>query len=157
MTCICDKLNIVKNTNDNIFNIDNLLKEKGYKVTQARIAILNLFLKSKFPLSALDIYKEIIKNNKIKKINEVTIYRTLSSLEKSEILKKINLRRDSVYFELNNDHHHHIICTSCGLLEDFKENKDIEKLLENIIEKSTKFKKVKEHSLELFGICKVCN
>jgi Fur family transcriptional regulator, ferric uptake regulator len=143
--------------NTNLINIESLLKDNGYKITKARIAVLNIMFNNKLPLNALDIYKKLLKNKISTKINEVTIYRTLSSFEKSNILKRVNLRKDSIYFELNNDHHHHIVCTNCGVIEDFEENKDIEKLLENVVIKSTKFKNIKEHSLELFGICKVCN
>ncbi len=139
-------------------DIGSILKEKGYKVTEARVSILEIFSESKLPLNAEDIYKRLLKNKKgnLKNINEATVYRTLSSFEKSEILKKIDLRKDSVYFELNNDHHHHLVCLKCGEIEDFKENKDMEKLLEKIVERSTKFKTIKEHSLELFGVCKEC-
>ncbi|MCX6754597.1 MAG: Fur family transcriptional regulator [Candidatus Nomurabacteria bacterium] len=147
----------MNNTSKNQINIDTILKDNGLKVTPARLSILNIFTKSKFPLNAFSVYSELSKDKKNKNINEATVYRTLSSLEKNDILKIVNLRKDSVYFELNNDHHHHIVCTICGTVEDFKENISIEKILSKIIEKSTKFKKIKEHSLELFGICKVCN
>ena len=81
----------------------------------------------------------------------------LSSFEKLEIIKKIDLKKDCAYFELNNDHHHHMVCTKCGEIEDFKESKEIEKILEKIVKKSSKFKNIREHSLELFGFCKSCN
>ena len=137
-------------------NKTDLLKERGHKITEARLAILDVFLNSKLPLTAFDVQRILGKNNKFKGINEATIYRTISSFEKSDIIKKIDLRRDSVYFELNDDHHHHIVCTNCGLIEDFKESGEIEKLLEKISLKTSKFKSIKEHSLELFGICKEC-
>ncbi len=138
----------------------NLLKEKGYKVTPARLAILEIFSKSKVPLSAEMAYKKL---GKSKNINEVTVYRTLGAFEGSGILKRIDLRKDSVYFELADDHHHHIVCTNCNVVEDF-ENREIEKAIEKmwrrIVDKSprfsSKFKLIKEHSLELFGLCRKC-
>ena len=45
------------------------------------------------------------------------------------------------------------ISTSCNKLEDFK-NLAIEKVLEQIINKSSNFKSIQEHSLELFGLCR---
>jgi len=129
-----------------------LLKDSCFKITSTRLAILEVFNKNDKPIDANFIYKKLKEG-----INEVTIYRTLTSFEKSGILRKVDLRKDSVYFELNNDHHHHIVCIKCGIIEDFKENKEIEKLLDQVVEKSTKFKNIKEHSLELFGFCKVCN
>ena len=133
-------------------DLELLLKEKGYKITPTRMAVLEIFLKNHKPISALYIYKKL--NGKI---NEATVYRILSSFEESSILRKVDLRKDSLFFELNDDHHHHIVCTQCGEIEDFKENKEIEKLLEKVVGESKKFKNIKEHSLELFGLCKICN
>lgn len=133
-------------------NFKKLLKDQGFKVTQIRLDILDIFSKNEKPIDANFIYKKL-KNS----VNEATVYRTLSSFEESGLLRRIDLRKDSICFELNSDHHHHMICLSCGQIEDFKESKDIEKLLEQIIGKSTKFKKITEHSLELFGFCKMCH
>ncbi len=129
-----------------------LLKDNKFKNTPSRLAILEIFAKFDKPVSADFIYKKLKGH-----INEATVFRTLLSFEKSGILRKVDLRKDSVCFELNSDHHHHMVCVKCGFIEDFKGSKDIEKLLEQIIEKSTKFKKITEHSLELFGFCKMCN
>lgn len=133
-------------------DLELLLKENGYKITPTRMAVLEIFIKNHKPISALYICQKL--NGKI---NEATVYRILSSFEKSEILKKIDLKKDCAYFELNNDHHHHIVCTKCGDIEDFKESKEIEEILEKIVKKSSRFKNIKEHSLELFGFCKSCN
>ena len=75
-------------------------------------------------------------------------------MEDSKILKRVDLRKSSSYFELNDDHHH-IVCTKCNEIEDF-ENLELEKILRRIVVKSSKFKNVNEHSLELFGLCKMC-
>jgi Fe2+ or Zn2+ uptake regulation protein len=136
----------------NLINLKKIFKDNGLKNTPTRMSIVEVFTKNDKPISANFIYKALKE-----KLDEATVYRTLSSFEKSKILRRVNLRKESVFYELNNDHHHHIICTKCGLIEDFKENKDIEKLLNQIIEKSAKFKNIKEHSLELFGFCTVCN
>lgn len=132
-----------------------VLKDKGYKATPARLAILDIFSKNKTPLNAEMIYKKTLKIKNLKKINEATIYRTLLSLEESGLLKKINLRKNSSYFELNNTHHHHIVCTKCDRIEDF-ENKELEKIIGRVVEKSSKFSNIKEHSIELFGLCRMC-
>lgn len=132
-----------------------ILKEKGHKATPARLAILDIFSTNKIPLNAEIIYKKILKLKKSRKINEATVYRTLLLLEKSGILKKVNLRKDSSYFELNDSHHHHMVCVKCDEIEDF-ENQELEKLIGRIVGKSSNFKNIKEHSLELFGLCRMC-
>ena len=151
--------------------MQDLLKNAGYKVTKARLAILEIFSKNKIPLNAEIVYKKVSAKGAApaksggqgstsggKNINEVTVYRTLASLGEAGILKRVDLRKDSVYFELAKEHHHHIVCTKCNDVEDFK-NKNLEKVLESIIRSSkfsSKFKLIKEHSLELFGLCRVC-
>ena len=133
-----------------------VLKNKGYKITPARLAILNIFDKSKLPLRAEDVHKILSKGKRQKDINEATIYRTLSSFEERKILRKIDLRKDSAYFELPKTHHHHIVCVNCNDIEDF-EIKKFEKVLRRIVENSSKFKSIKDHSLEIFGLCRMCS
>jgi Fe2+ or Zn2+ uptake regulation protein len=129
-----------------------ILKEGGLRNTSSRCMVLEVLYKFRKPVRAFDVY------NKLKnKMDEATVYRTLSSFEEVGIVRQVNLRREAVYFELNTDHHHHIVCLKCGAIEDFKESSEIEKILGRIVEKSSRFKNIREHSLELFGICKVCN
>lgn len=132
-----------------------ILKEKGYKATPARLAILEIFINSKSPLTAENVYKELKSNNKNSDINEATVYRTLSLFKKGKVLTKVDFRKESAFFELNQEHHHHITCLKCDTVEDF-ESKAIEKALGGIIRNSSKFINIKEHSLELFGLCRDC-
>ncbi len=146
--------------------MSEVLKNAGYKVTPARLGILEIFSKTKSPLDAENVYKQLKKGRvsmdgtrhdfaKSKNINEVTVYRTLTSFTESGILKRIDLRKNSVHFELAKEHHHHIVCTKCDTVEDI-ENKELEKVLGKIVNKLSKFKRIKEHSLEFFGLCVKC-
>jgi len=133
-----------------------ILKERGYKVTPARLAILDIFTKSKKPLSAEMVYKKL---DREKNINEVTVYRTLATLEKSGVLNRADLRKDSLYFELADEHHHHLVCTNCDRVEDFENleiEKEIEKIKRRVVETSSQFKNINDHSLEIFGLCQAC-
>lgn len=143
-------------------DLKNILKKNGYRVTPSRLSILGIFAHSNHgspaPRNAEYIAKKARKIGG-RHINEVTVYRTLSTFEKSGILKRVDLRKDSAYFEINdvNGHHHHIVCIKCGEIEDFKIC-DIDSLIGNIAAGSSKFKyrNIKEHSLELFGLCTQC-
>ena len=125
-----------------------LLKDAKLKVTKVRLEILGLFSDFCTPLCAEDIFKKT-------KLDLVTIYRTLTSFERNDILKKVNLQKKSVYYELTRHHHHHIICTDCGSVEEFAIC-EINKISKEALKRSAKFDAIKEHSLELFGICKSC-
>ena len=51
--------------------MQNLLKKSGYKLTPARLLILDIFSKSTVPLNAEIVYKKLTQNKKVKNINEV--------------------------------------------------------------------------------------
>jgi Fur family transcriptional regulator, ferric uptake regulator len=136
--------------------MENILKNKGMKATPARLAILKVFETASAPLDAETVCRKLEKGSRSKKINEATIYRTLSSFEKNGVLKRVDLRKDSAYFELETaDHHHHMVCIKCNDIEDF-EIKEFERSLSLIVENSSNFKIIKDHSLEIFGLCRAC-
>ena len=130
-------------------NFKNLLQNAKLKNTAPRLAVLKAFAENKYPATAQEIYK------KIKNVDLVTLYRTIASFEKTDLLKRVDLRQDAVYYELNTEHHHHLVCTNCNKIENF-ENEKVEKIIGEIFRKSDKFKNINEHSFELFGLCKVC-
>lgn len=130
----------------------SILKGVGLKVTPIRLAVLSIFSSDCKPVNA----EYILRRLKAKDVNLVTIYRTLSSFQKAGILKRINLHKDSVHYELAHHHHHHIVCTDCGAVESF-DDCDIDKVSKDILGKSSRFKTIKHHSLEFFGLCKSCS
>jgi Fur family ferric uptake transcriptional regulator len=134
---------------DKTEKIREILQSAGLKNTLSRLAILEVLSELKQPETAQDIHK------KLKKIDLVTLYRTLTTLEKSGVLRVVDVRKNAVHYELDTNHHHHIVCTDCDKIEDF-ENKEIEKVLEKIAKKSKQFSDIKNHSLELFGLCRNC-
>jgi len=132
--------------------IEGLLRDNGFKVTPPRIAILSLFSEKCNPLSAEQIFDTLSP-----KIDLVTVYRTLASFEKKNLLRRVDLHKDSAYFELNSDHHHHhIVCNDCGKIEKF-EKCVAESLATTATAHSKHFSEIKGHSLEFFGVCKSCS
>lgn len=138
----------MKNLDQTTTNLKNI----GLKTTPARRAILSIFEENHSPFSAEDVWIKI----KEKKVNLATVYRNIISLETAGILKRVDLRKPSVYYELKSlTHHHHISCSSCGIFEDisFCEEKDFVK---NVLKQSEKFLEISDHSFEFFGTCKKC-
>lgn len=133
----------------------HILKEAGLKVTPSRLAILAAFSIPCRPLNAEEISRKIGGKRGMRATNPVTVYRTLQSFSQAGILKKINLQKDSVHYELADHHHHHVVCTGCGTIEEFN-TCDIDTISRNVLKRSRKFKTIKEHSLELFGTCRSC-
>ena len=124
------------------------LHGKG-KVTEARIHVLSALSNVHKPLSIKAIAKLV------KEHNISTFYRTLETLVKIGLVKKISINSGESLYEttIDRQHHHHITCTSCGLLEDI----DICIKKPSHSEIAGKgFSSITDHSLEFFGICKTC-
>jgi Fe2+ or Zn2+ uptake regulation protein len=129
-----------------------ILKTFGLKSTPTRLEVLRVFSRDCKPINA----EYILITLRSKNLDTVTIYRTLGSFEKKGIIHKVDLRKDSAYYEYSNHHHHHhIVCVDCGYIEKF-EDCDISKISRQILSKKTKFKIIQSHSFELFGLCVKC-
>jgi len=130
-----------------------VLKSFGLKSTPTRLMVLEVFSRYCKPINA----EYVLKILKSKNLDAVTVYRTLSSFEKKGIIHKVDLRRDSVYYEYSNHrHHHHIVCVDCGYIEKFEDCR-ISEMSKELLGKNSKFKIIQSHSFELFGLCQKCS
>lgn len=144
--------NMDKKTAEESF-LGELFRTNGFRITTGRMKLLQLLSKAQKPLSVL----EISKRWKTKAPNQTTLYRTLTALAKAGIVKRVDLNTSAVHFEYTPGlpHHHHVICTDCGVIEDV-EDCSVEKLQTQIMHESKRFKSIYSHSLEFFGQCKGC-
>lgn len=126
------------------------LNDFGIKSTKGRKLILNIVENAKEPITAEDIYKQIIDE----KINLSTVYRTLSSLHELHIInKEIDKDGRALYMIVKNDHKHVLVCTKCGKKIYLKECPYTE--INKQIEEDTGFK-IEDHNIELYGLCSTC-
>lgn len=134
--------------------IENKLKDKGYKLTNQRKAIMEVFIENKDTLiSADEIYEKTIL--KFPGTNFSTVYRNLEIFLISEIIHKTNINGSSASYELIDDdvHHHLMICKDCGKTEsiDYCPFEEIRNRL-----KDQDFI-LTDHKFELYGYCKKCD
>jgi Fur family ferric uptake transcriptional regulator len=133
-----------------------LLKKKGLKITTPRLAVLEIFQKSKDRhLSAEDVYKEAM--SKDGDLGLATVYRVLTQLSEVGLLAATNFETGKTTFELNEGgHHDHLVCLSCGSVIEFNDE-EIENRQE-LIAKQHGFRLI-NHSMALYGVCSkpACN
>ena len=129
-----------------------MLRKSGYKATLPRLAILRLFKKKRDPLSAQAVIAELPNT-----IDQATVYRTIKSLKTAGVLRPVDLRHNHAHYELADiADHHHLICISCGQIEDV-EHCGIEAMESTILRTSKHFTEIKTHALEFYGVCKACD
>ncbi len=135
------------------------LREKGLKVTQQRLLVLQTLAgHSGRHMTAEDIY-ELIRAD-YPEIGLATVYRTLQLLLEMQLVDRINLDDGCVRYEIGHlfegdtkHNHHHLICRTCGSVFPFED--DLLDELEKHIEEDAGFH-VLDHELKFYGQCKEC-
>jgi Fur family ferric uptake transcriptional regulator len=127
------------------------IRKAGLKVTLPRIKILELLESSEQRhVSAEDVYRMLL--DKHEEIGLATVYRVLTQFEAAGLVTRHNFEGGHAVFELNRGNHHdHIVCVSCGRVEEFMDN-TIEKRQQEIAEE--RGFEMADHSLIIYGRCK---
>lgn len=129
-----------------------LLEHAGIKSTEARIEVLKIIKNAKKPIDSASIIEEMEK--KSPETNRVTIFRVINLFAEEGIINKCEFEEGKARYELSSlPHHHHIVCSNCGKIEDI-EGCEISEV-EAQLEKRFNFK-INSHRLEFFGHCKKC-
>jgi Fur family ferric uptake transcriptional regulator len=131
--------------------LDNL-KEKGYRLTPQRVMIVNILEESEGHISAEEIYSRL--HDRYPYTNISTVYRTLELLKELGLATQTDLGEGIVrYHSQEKGHHHHLICKSCGRVEDLPESALFP--LRDSLLKEYKFKAELRH-MAIFGYCQKC-
>lgn len=128
------------------------LRTEGHRITPIRGKILEFLSSSKSPISAPDLIYNF-KSADIN-VNKTTIYRELEFLLQKQLINEVEFGDGKKRYEMDNGHHHHLVCLNCSKVEDVNLDADLSGEQKKI-EKETGFK-IKSHSLEFFGYCKDC-
>ena len=126
---------------------------QNLKLTQERRAILRAFLEAERHVTAEELHHHVKRINR--SIGIATVYRTLNLLCECGLAEQhqfgdAHTRYEPVY---NVNHHDHLICTGCGKIIEF-ENERIEVLQEEVARKNSF--RVFKHKLEMYGRCWDC-
>ena len=132
-----------------------VLKDKGMKYTEQRAIILQILINLDDHLNAEEVHAIIKEKYPNQNIGIATIYRTLNFLEEVELISSISFGKDGKKYESNNknQHHDHLICTSCGKIVEFLDD-EIEKRQEDVALKNGF--KITDHTMQIYGICDTC-
>ena len=127
------------------------LKSSGLKATLPRIKILEVFQQSaERHLTAEDVYKTLL--NEGSDIALATVYRVLMQFEQAGILARSHFESGKSVFELNEGtHHDHLVCLTCGRVEEFFDP-EIEARQREVA--ASRGFTLQEHALSLYAVCK---
>jgi Fur family ferric uptake transcriptional regulator len=134
-----------------IDSIHKNIQTRGGRLTKTRKEIVQILFESACLLSSADILIKL-KKREIRP-NRSTMYRELVFLSQNNIVVK-NTIAGVDYFEIPKDHHHHLVCISCGAIQRVDMGNHLEKE-EKQLAKENNFKII-NHSLEFYGYCRNC-
>jgi Fur family ferric uptake transcriptional regulator len=133
-------------------NIEEL-KSTGLKATLPRLKILEIFQNGgQRHMTAEDVFRVLLNDHS--DIGLATVYRVLMQFEQAGILERSHFESGKAVYELNEGtHHDHLICTSCGKVEEFYDA-EIERRQQ--VTAKSKGWMLQDHAMSLYGLCAGC-
>jgi Fur family ferric uptake transcriptional regulator len=138
--------------------LHHLLARLGHRLTGPRRAILEAISASDSPITVEEIHTRVAG----KRVNRVTVYRTIHLLEASGLLRAVNTTRGGLRYELGEQftgHHAHLVCQRCGRVEELAGcpvPDDALARLSRRVHQVRQFRVV-DHELRLLGLCRECH
>ena len=131
------------------------LRKDDQRYTSKRRALVEVLQRAGRPLSMPSILDQSAG------LAQSSVYRNLSVLEHANVVRRIVTTDDHASFELAEElgvHHHHLICSSCGAIEDFVIPDRMERELDKALAGAARKHKFRSsgHTLDLFGTCQEC-
>ena len=129
------------------------LKNVGLKITLPRLKVLQILEQStNHHLSAEDVYKALLETGE--DVGLATVYRVLTQFEAAGLVSRHNFEGGHSVFELSQgEHHDHLVCVKCGLVEEFVD--EVIEQRQKVIAEKASFK-MTDHALNIYGICPKC-
>jgi len=128
------------------------LQENGYRLTEARRAVVEIPQKSTRALTPVEVFD--MARKKYRALGLVSVYRTLEKLEELHLVQRVHQPRGcQAFISASQGHEHLLLCQNCGQVA-FFEGDDLDTLIKTISKKTGYL--IREHWLQLFGLCQDC-
>lgn len=128
------------------------LQDNGYRLTGARRAVVETVQQSTRALTPVEVFDQARK--KYRALGLVSVYRTLEKLEELHIIQRVHQPHGcQAFIAASHGHEHLLLCQNCGKVT-FFEGDDLEALTQSISQKTGY--QIREHWLQLFGLCQAC-
>jgi Fe2+ or Zn2+ uptake regulation protein len=134
--------------------VSTRLDQADYRYTSGRQSLVGILADAGQPLSMPEILAAA-------RLPQSSAYRNLSVLENAGVVRRIVTHDDFCRYELAEDltgHHHHLVCESCGLVEDFTLSRDFEASLDSTLTRLALKRglEIVGHRLDVYGLCQAC-
>ncbi|HXN59429.1 MAG TPA: Fur family transcriptional regulator [Acidimicrobiales bacterium] len=135
--------------------VEICLKRIDQRYTPGRRAIVEFLASHGHPVSISDIAAEL------PEVPRSSAYRHLVDLQSAGVVRRIAASDEFARFELAEDlteHHHHLLCTSCGRVIDVTPTPAFERTVDRVVEELAARQGFHptSHALDIIGKCASC-
>jgi len=131
------------------------LVDDGQRYTRCRRSLIEVLAAADAPLTIIEVL------DRQQALAQSSAYRNLAVLEQAGVVHRIIASHEHARYELAQDlteHHHHLICSRCGVVRDFTVPDSLEAALELTLQATATSHDfdASHHRLDLVGICAAC-
>lgn len=124
------------------------LESSEHRITAPRMAVIGVIasMPGHFTAEALAA--------RVRGVGRATVFRTLKLLVDEGMVCRVLLEDGRLHYRLSRTaHHHHLVCTRCGAIEDFT-TCDVADVIDELSRRTGY--QIESHWLELYGRCRAC-
>jgi Fe2+ or Zn2+ uptake regulation protein len=135
--------------------VEGRLHRVGQRYTANRRTLVDALVAARGPMSIGDLLVGK------RAVPQSSAYRNLAVLEQAGVVRRVITDGDFARFELDEgltEHHHHLVCSNCGRIEDVEVPANVERSIGRTLDRLAKgagFASV-GHRLDLIGRCRSC-
>jgi Fur family ferric uptake transcriptional regulator len=124
------------------------VESQGRRVTSSRQRVLEAVLDSPAHFTVDDVLR------RTPDVGRATVFRTMKLLQDMGLVCRILMEDGALHYRLGaHGHHHHLVCRSCGRVEDFT-TCDVSAIVGRLAEETDY--RIEGHWLEVYGRCRGC-
>jgi Fur family peroxide stress response transcriptional regulator len=129
------------------------LRERGYRLTPQRVALLRLLAASEGHPSASQLYDQL--KAQFPTMSPATVYKTLNLLKEMDEVLELGFSDDDNRYDGNKPHPHpHLVCIRCRKILYPKVNLLIKNLAQEVAQLTGY--QIVTHRLDFYGLCPDC-
>jgi Fe2+ or Zn2+ uptake regulation protein len=98
------------------------LRATGRRVTMPRLLVHRHLRAANRHVTAEQVYAELAQQ--IPSLSAATVYDTLDLLDELGLIRRVSTPRGATTYDSRTDDHHHVICRTCGRMEDLDADVD---------------------------------
>ena len=124
------------------------LEALDHRITPSRVAVIAAVLAQSGHFSVEDVLRQA------RAVGRATVFRTMRLLTDLDVVCRVILEDGSLHYRVSRrGHHHHLVCVSCGNVQDLDECAVADLVRE--LAAATEYE-IEGHWLEFYGRCASC-